>query len=669
MRITCLLCCIALTVVSSVRAESDSVDLSASDVDELSLGDLMEVEVSSVSRKSHQLANTAAAAFIISQEDIRRSGATSIPEALRLAPGVEVAQISSSRWAVSIRGFNGQYANKLLVLMDGRTLYTPLFSGVFWDQQDTMMEDVERIEVIRGPGAVMWGSNAVNGVINIISKKAKDTQGNLFAAGGGNQEQGFVGYRYGGQLDNDSSYRVYAKAFEREAYQTRQNTSAADDWRSAQSGFRYDHRISNDNHLTVQGDVYRLKKGCSSQPYTLSPPFNVAFSQDCYGDGANILSKWETAFSNGSELNVQAYYDRVGFTSVATANVQDTFDIDMQHRLPAISDHELMWGINYRFVHSVSDNTDVFQYHPSDLSFHQGGFFVQDDVFLVKDRLRLTLGGKIEESHFGHTQLQPNARLLWTPDSQNSVWISMSRASRIPSQGASTADVAAATTSTTVSSPFGRLSVPVQVLIMANPDLKAEKVFSSEIGYRSQWNSRFFTDITAFSNQYTDQIVLSRGPSELQIAPRLQASQQLLWGNQSQNVTTRGVELAADWQALDWMRFSGSYTYLSIENDSAVGNSPRNHGSLRWQIDMTENTQFDTTVRHVSRLSGGDVPAYTAFDMRLAYRPIKGMEWAVVAQNLFAPQHVEFNDSPLSSSTEYAITVPRSIYGKLVWEF
>jgi iron complex outermembrane receptor protein len=279
------------------------------------------------------------------------------------------------------------------------------------------------------------------------------------------------------------------------------------------------------------------------------------------------------------------------------------------------------------------------------------------------------LGGKIEESHFGHTQLQPNARLLWTPDSQNSVWISMSRASRIPSQGASTADVAAATTSTTVSSPFGRLSVPVQVLIMANPDLKAEKVFSSEIGYRSQWNSRFFTDITAFSNQYTDQIVLSRGPSELQIAPRLQASQQLLWGNQSQNVTTRGVELAADWQALDWMRFSGSYTYLSIENDSAVGNSPRNHGSLRWQIDMTENTQFDTTVRHVSRLSGGDVPAYTAFDMRLAYRPIKGMEWAVVAQNLFAPQHVEFNDSPLSSSTEYAITVPRSIYGKLVWEF
>jgi len=640
------------------------------DLDNPSINELMQMEVSSVSRKSQQLSDTAAAAFIISQEDIRRSGATSIPEALRMAPGVEVAQIGAGRWALTIRGFNGQYANKLLVLMDGRTLYTPLFAGVFWDQQDTMMEDIERIEVIRGPGAVMWGSNAVNGVINIITKKAKDTQGNLAVVGGGNQEQGFAAYRHGGQLGNDSNYRVYAKAFEREAYVNTLGQRQYDDWRSAQSGFRVDQRLSNDQRLTVQGDVYRMKKGCRAQPLTVEGEFSDLFTRDCYGDGANLLSRWEANLSDGSELALQGYYDRVSFDAAALSNVQDTFDLDFQHRLHPNASHDLMWGLNYRFINSTTDNTDVFQFTPDDLGYHMGSAFVQDDIALIDNELRLTLGGKIEQSHFGDTQLQPNARLLWTPDERHSVWTSLSRASRIPSQGLAQADVAVGAPETNIPTRLGMVPADIQLMVMGNPDLKAEKVFSAEIGYRTQWSRTFSTDVTAFSNHYTDQIMLGRGKPSVQMKfPKPLINQPLLWSNSDQQVDTRGIELASDWRVLDWMRFSGSYTHLKIEDDAADF-SPRHHGSLRWQMDMTDKVQFDTTLRHVGKLGASTgVPAYTTFDARLAFRPIKGMEWSLTAWNLFTPQHLEFNDSPVAASSALAIAVPRSIYGKFSWEF
>lgn len=656
--------CLTLAITNVQGEAFDSNESATSNPEELSISDLMKIEVSSVARKSESLSNTAAAAFIISQDDIRRSGATSIPEALRLAPGVEVAQISASRWAVSIRGFNGEYANKLLVLMDGRTLFTPLFSGVFWDQQDTLMEDIERIEIIRGPGAVMWGSNAVNGVINIITKKAKDTQGNLFVAGGGNQEQGFIGYRHGGRVNNDGLYRVYAKAFDRDAYLDADGLRSYDDWRSAQAGFRYDDRLSNDHRFTVQGDVYRLKKGCQSQPYTIEPPFNTSFTEDCYGDGANMLARWEATLENGSELKLQGYYDRVSFNAVATANIQDTFDIDFQHLLHPSRGQDLMWGLNYRFIHSASENTPVIDYHPSELGFHQGSVFLQDEIALIENTLRLTLGSKVEESHFGGTQIQPNARLLWTPNNSHSVWASVSRASRIPSQGSATSNIAAGTTST----QFGFFNVPVQLMIMANPDLKAEKVLTGEIGLRSQWASNFFTDLTAFTSDYSDQIVLRQGGYALQFSP-LQATQNLVWSNQNEDITVRGIELSSDWQALDWTRFFASYSYLDIENANAAGSSPKHHGALRWQMDLTDQIKVDSTMRYVGELSDIGVSAYTAFDARLAYQPFKGIECSLTMQNLFAPQHFEFNDSPVTASTAYSLAVPRSIYAKLRWDF
>ena len=644
----------------------------APDIENLSINELMQMEVSSASRKSQTLSDTAAAAFVISQDDIRRSGATSIPDALRMAPGIEVAQINASAWAITARGFNGRYANKLLVLMDGRTIYTPLFSGVFWNLQDTLLEDIERIEVIRGPGAVMWGANAVNGVINIITKKAKDTQGNLFVAGGGNQEQGFAGYRHGGQIGDDGSYRVYAKTFEREAFVDAAGQRLHDDWRSVQGGFRIDDRISSDHRYTIQGDVYRKNIGSTVTPQTVLPPFNTAFNVDDHADGANVLARWEGNFADGSEFMLQGYYDRVNFSAAALSDSQDMLDIDFQHRLHPSASHDLMWGASYRFIHSTTANTSAIAFTPNSLGYHNGSVFVQDDITLIDNTLRLTLGTKLEESHFGNTQVQPNARLLWTPDDKHSIWASVSRAARTPSRGEAQANVGLGAVSVATGFPPPFDQIPVQVLASPNPNLKAEKVFAAEIGYRTQWTDTFSTDITAFSNHYTDLIMFRLGAFD-----PVTFTQPLVWFNNSREVTTRGIEFSSEWQALDWMRFTGNYSHLKIEmpqdsiNPDTAGLSPRHHGSLRWQMDLNKQTKLDFTLRHVSKLEASrqPVPAYTTFDARLAYQPYSGIELSFVAQNLFSPRHPEYRDSSAVSLPASSVEIPRSIYGKIDWRF
>lgn len=661
---------LALIVLSIVFSSNGlAAETTPPDIVEFSINDLMQMEVSSASRKSQNLSKTAAAAFIISQEDIRRSGATSIPEALRLAPGLEVAQINSNNWAVTSRGFNGKYANKLLVLMDGRTIYTPLFSGVFWNLQDTMMEDIERIEVIRGPGAVMWGANAVNGVINIITKKTKDTQGNLFVAGAGNQEQGFAAFRHGGHIDDDGSYRVYAKTFERAAYLNANGQRMHDDWRSVQAGFRIDNRISSDHRFTVQGDVYRKNVGNTVNPVTVTPPFNTSYNVDDHADGANILARWEGNLDDGSEFKLQAYYDRVSFNALTLSDTQDMLDIDFQHRLHPSASHDLMWGANYRFIHSAAVNSSAIAFSPSSIGYHAGSAFVQDDITLIDDTLRLTLGTKIEESRFGNTQVQPNARILWTPNDEHSFWASVSRASRTPSRGEAQSNLALGVVSypTGLPAPFDQ--VPVQLRAFPNANLKAEKVFAAEIGYRAQWNKYFSTDITAFSNHYTDLILLRPGTFD-----PLTFTQSLVWYNHTQEVTTRGIEISADWSVFDWLRLTGNYSHLKMEIPSSpdiAKHSPRHRGTLRCQLDFNEYTKLDLTMRHVGRLSfsGRDAPAYTTFDARLAYEPYSGVELSFVAQNIFAPKHLEYQEVSANPYSDISTQVPRSIYGKISWNF
>lgn len=637
----------------------------------LNLEDLLKVEVSSVSRKPQTMADTAAAAYVITGEDIRRSGATSIPEALRLAPGLEVARIGSSGWAVSSRGFNGRYANKLLVLMDGRTLYTPMFSGVFWNLQDTLMEDVDRIEVIRGPGAAMWGANAVNGVINIITKPARNTQGNLAVAGAGNAERGFAGFRHGGQAGDDTHYRVYGKGFERDAMADTSGQSGHDDWRSVQAGFRMDTRFSGDDRLTVQGDAYQKTEGkMGSSNAVFIPPYSAGFINDSQAKGANLLVRWERRLSDQAEFSLQAYYDRVQFTATKLSDVQDTLDVDFQHRLHPNATHDLMWGANLRYIRSATENTPDISFASPDIGYRNISAFVQDDIALAPERLRLTLGAKLENSHFGGTQLQPNARLLWTPDDENSVWAAVSRAARTPSRGEADARVAALMLPPSASTGY----LPMQVATGANPDLAAEKLTAYEIGYRSQWNPRLSWDIAAFANRYRSLSQWSAGAPALAFSPVPHLTVPLVYSNAGTTTRTYGAELTVDWRALAWMRLEGTYARLFMDappydgtNADQAGLSPRDQASLRCLMDLNATTQLDLWLRHVGPLTAQTqrIAGYTTLDARLGWTPHKGLDLSLVGQNLLDSQHPEFSES----ATHPTYEIPRGVYAKATWKF
>ncbi len=632
-------------------------------IEDLSIKDLMQVEVSSVSRKSQTLFDTAAAAFIITQEDIRRSGATSIPEALRMAPGLEVAQLDAWHWAISSRGFNFRLANKLLVLMDGRTVYNPSFTGVSWNVQDTMMEDIERIEVIRGPGAAMWGVNAVNGVINIITKKTKDTLGNLVVAAAGNHERGTAAYRHGGRLGDDGSYRVYGKGFSRDSTIGTAGQKQNDTWQSGQAGFRMDRSISSANRLTLQGDAYRQTTGATSYPLTVLPPFNTIAQSNYHWSGANLLARWEGSRSNGAEFTLQAYYDFALFRAPFISDKKNTLDLDFQYRLHPNASNDLMWGGNYRHIESAMGNTAALTFTPAAVNYQNVSMFVQDDIALSANKLRLTLGAKLEKTYYGGTQLQPNARMLWTPDSTNSVWGAVSQAARNPTPLETNASAAQGTFRP---APL----ILAQVRITGTPNLAAERVTTAEIGYRTQWTSRFSSDIAAFSSRYTNLIITRRGTFNLATL-----TLPFSFVTSDQVLTTRGLELSADWNILDWMRLSGTYSYLNIptfENAAVpdpAGHSPRHHGSLRARMDLNKRNKLDLTLRYVGDIASatGPVSAYTAFDARFAYAPHPGLEYSLVAQNLFSPSHMEWNDAtpyfPVPSE------IPRSIFAKVTWSY
>jgi iron complex outermembrane receptor protein len=584
-----------------------------------------------------------------------------------------VARIGSSSWAVSARGFNGRYANKLLVLMDGRTVYTPMSSGVFWNVQDTLMEDIERIEVIRGPGAAMWGANAVNGVINIITKSARDTQGNLAIAGAGNQERGFAGFRHGGQIDEDTHYRVYGKAFDRAAAESRSGDRLDDDWHGLRSGFRLDKKLADGDRLTVQGDTYSQTVGETVHPYAaLTPPYGEAFAADDRAKGLNILTRWQHRLADQSEITLQAYFDRTEFSAPKLSETQNTIDLDFQHRLSPSLVHDIMWGTNVRYIQSKAKNTADISFNPESHSYANFSVFVQDDIALIPERLRLTLGSKLEKPHFGGTELQPNARLLWTPNGSNSVWLAASRASRTPSRGETESRVALGVVppfTATNPSPW-----PMQLMSIPDDDLQAEVLTAYELGYRTLLTSRLSLDIALFNNHYSNLSQWTVGSPVLSMTPSPYLTVPFTYTNVTTATKTRGIEVVADWRPFDWLRLEGSYTYLRVTspppdgvNTYVAGTSPNHQYSLRWMMDLTAKTQLDLWLRHVGRLKAQDqeVPPYTELDVRLGYAVSKSLDVSLVGQNLLDNRHGEFSETS-SIPVNY---IPRGIYAKATWKF
>lgn len=507
----------------------------------------IDVVVTSVAKRPQQLFETAAAVYVITPEDLRRSGVTTIPEALRMVPGMQVARIDANKWAISARGFNGRFANKLLVLMDGRSVYSPLFSGVFWDEQDTLLEDIARIEVIRGPGAALWGANAINGVVNIITKRANETQGTLVETGAGMEERGFGATRYGGKLADKAYYRIYAKYFKRDNYIAPSGIEAADDWDVLRGGFRLDWETTSQNVLTLQGDIYDGKAGQTYTTLALSQPFTQTVNNNIDTAGGNILARWRHMPSETSDLFLQMYYIRAERNNPSLlGQVLDTVDIEFQHHLRFGKRHQIDWGLGYRFNYSDTRASIELVLNPNKRSYDQFSAFIQDEITLVDDRLRLTLGSKFEHNDFSGLEVMPNTRLLWMPEDRHTVWTSISRAVRLPSH----LDHDARFNERILpDDPFALVS------LFGNENFDPEELLAFELGYRVQPTRRLFVDITAFYNLYDRlRTIEPRMPfQEISSFPS-RFVLPFVTDNKMEG-EIYGVELATDWKPWDTLPF------------------------------------------------------------------------------------------------------------------
>jgi iron complex outermembrane receptor protein len=655
-------------LITTQPVSAETGESPANDLKKLSIEQLMEIEVTSVSKKGERLSDAAAAVFVITHEDIRRSGVTSIPEALRMVPGLEVARIDSNKWAISSRGFNGRFANKMLVLFDGRTVYSPLFSGVFWDRQDTLLEDIDRIEVIRGSGATLWGANAVNGIINIITKNSGETQGGLVTAGGGTEERGFAGARYGFRVGEDTTLRLFTKYLDRGNFEDAAGRDAADGWHAARGGFRLDSEPSGKDNLTLQGDIYYGRLGETYTVPTLVAPFSRTFDTRNGNFGANLLSRWKHAFSASSDLALQFYYDHTDQDFSVLEERRDTFDLDFQHRFSLHKRQELLWGGGYRFTNDHIRSTDLLAFAPERRDDHLFSAFLQDDITLIANRLRLTLGAKFEHNDYTGFEWQPNARILWTPHERHTVWAAVSRAVRTPSRSDSDVRFNILTVPPGPS-PLNPTPSPGRVVVNGSSGFEAEELISFELGYRVKPSDTLSVDIAAFYNRYHKLRNVSLPQLDI---PNSTGNLTII---NNDDAETYGVELATDWAPLEWWRICAAYTFLemkvnssdpSIEPTSDAGKNPNHQLSLRSRMELGRDVDFDLWLRYVDNLPAIDVGSYVTLDARLAWRPLRNLELSLVGRNLIHDRRLEFTPELINTQ---ATGTERSFYGKITWTF
>src|SRR5580700_6331931 len=639
---------------------------SQKDLTGTSIEDLMNMEVTSASKKEQKLSQVAAAIFVITQEDIRRSGATNIPDVLRIAPGVQVAQLDANIWVITIRGFSDRFADKVLVLIDGRTVYTPTTSGVYWDQQDVPLEDVERIEVIRGPGGTIWGANAVNGVINITTRSAKDTKGGLVSLSGGSGESSQGLLQWGGRAGQAGGYRVFGKYEGTGSLPLADGTPGGDGWHLWHTGFRSDLDLSAKDSLTIQGDFLRTSEGeILNVVLANALPQQPTFSSRTEVYAANILERWNRKVSEGSTITLQAYYDGYDRHEEGGYEGRRTFDLDFQNHVAVSGGNDLVWGLGYRVT---SDNlTPKYSksYVPAQRTDNLLSAYVEDEWKATR-ALHFIFGSRLEHNGYTGFEFEPSAQLVWTPTKRQSVWASAARSIRQPAR----ADTAIQIDLAIVPLPGGDFGVKE---VMANPSRKAEELIAYQFGYRAEVSKKLSFDVATFWNRYHHLQTDEPGNPFFTASPAPPHFVFPETSSDNAHARTYGVEAFLDWSVTKRWRISPGYTYLQMavspdasSLDTSVSSeaedSPKHGYTIRSQVTLPRNFEWDTSLYFVGALPNQGIASYNRLDMRVAWRFGESTEFSLVGQNLLTPRHEEFgDDAPLHTLVE------RRLVAKVVW--
>lgn len=626
----------------------------ANDIFDLSLEQLVELKIISASKKPEPIAHTTAAAYVLNGDEIQRSGVTTIADALRMVPGVQVARADSNSWAISIRGFNSTLANKLLVLIDGRSIYNPVFGGTLWEAHDLMLEDIERIEVIRGPGGALWGANAVNGVINIITKHTRDTRGTLASVLYGNEEQGTFSARHGGTMGKDGSYRVYAKGFQRDASRKLSGADTFDAWNGFRTGFRADWS----DRFTLQGDAYRTNADQLRIDYSLTPPYMPVKEQRINYEGAHLLGRWTEIRADDSQFSVQAYIDWAKRDEPFNfIDDRMTYDLDAQYNFAPQGMHEFIVGGGLRFLADDKQGNRNVEFTPRKRRDELYSFFVQDKIALQPESLFLTLGAKFEHNNFSGYETQPNIRLQWQPNTQQTFWSAISRAVRTPTA-----------IEEDVTSTLGT-AANVRLAIEPNDNFQSEELIAYELGYRQQLKPNLSLDIATFYNDYQHLMTTSIQTPRL-VINKIDPPYIFIPVKFTNNMegTTHGIEIATHWSATENMKLSMNYSYLHLALDAQDVTQktaqllyPRHQAGLALFYNLGKQWTLDTTTTYVDQLA--TTQSYIRWSVNMGKQLGKNLRINLTGENLGDNAHPEFGSAADINAGE----IERSVFVKLTW--
>lgn len=657
---------------------------SESSITKYSIEELMSMEITSVSKKCQQVSKAAASIYVISQTDIKNSGLLSIPEILRLVPGLQVAQINGSNWAISARGFNGRWSNKLLVLMDGRTLYTPTFSGVYWDAQDTNIDDIERIEVIKGPGASVWGANAVNGVINIITKQSQDTLGGYINLVVGNEQLSST-MRFGSAIGANGRFRIFAKATDNNATDLFSGGENHDAWDTQRVGFRSDWTLSKADELTIQGDSYKADAEQLSGWLEDVHSSTIYIKENAQRSGYNTLFRWRHTNEDNSSFELQGYMDNSKRESMALIEDVRIYDIEFQHRFNLTNSQELTWGANYRQVKDELIGSFIVSFNPNSREIDLYGAFIQDEITLNEEVI-VTLGSKLEHNDYTGYEILPSARFLWAYNDTSSFWGAYSRSVRTPARANIDIQINAATISSPYidfDGPFGPLNAgdPALISIVGSPDVDSEVLYALEGGYKGIISDGLSIDLSIYYNRY-NKLLSNHHSMELGGDPLPTHAVLLSRWESKMKGKSHGFELSSSWFVNESLKITAGYSWLAMSmklqgedldqssvNDIEKG-SPKHQLKISSNWKINDNLSLNLIGFYVDELFVRDtsgvqnIKAYTRFDANIQWYISPHINVQVAGQNIFTSQHREFVTTDIISSE-----IQQSIYASVKVKF